>query len=636
MAPHFQHTTFHEGELAVQKALQVSHDENPTWQGLHSRYDDRIIASPLVALGAIDDQGRPWMTVVGGEAGFARRSRPNTHLSVLDARSLVSATHDPVVRALFGLDGSRDPRDASYGISKADIERGRGALMAGLTIDLATRDRVKFAGRLYTGDLSTATNKGAQLVGGVADMRIQVHVDESLGNCPKYLNKKAIRPHAPSPKPLAAFDISRCLPRKALDLLDRADLFFISSTDGVSMDANHRGGPPGFVRVMSNNSKDGVTLIYPEYSGNRLYQTLGNFAVQGRAGICVPDFATGDVLYLSGHTQILFGPDAARVLPHTKLAVKLIVEDARFVEDALPFRGDVIDYSPYNPPVRRLASEIAAGASAADDGQEPVATATLLNREVLSPTIARFTFGLRVGPRRLQEWTPGQHVTLDFGPVLDIGWAHMRDDDPGSLNDDFVRTFTVSNVPPRAGGELLEDGAELQITARRHGLATKLLWQHDLDTPLQLGILGFGGTESFRLDDRDPPKLPVFVAAGVGITPVLGQAPALLARGAKLQVLWSLRGEDLPVAVDTFERIPSLAERTMLRVTGVGADPKLVRKLSTLGSAVVFGKMTREVLLSYNAQGVPRRYYLCTGPGLHKELSEWLAGEGVRSESFEY
>lgn len=635
MAVQFHHTTFHEGELAIQKTLRVSHDENPTWQGLHTRYDERIIASPLIALGALDNMGRPWMTVVGGSAGFARRSRPESHLPVLDVQSLVSTMHDPVIGSLFGLDSSQDPKDASCWISKGDIEKGEGKMMAGLSIDLATRDRVKFGGRLYTGTLSTATNRGTRLAAGVADMHIQVYVDESLGNCPKYLNKKAIRPHTPSPK---SRDSDTVLSQKVLHLLNKADLFFISSTDGKSMDVNHRGGPPGFVRVMANNSKDGVTLIFPEYSGNRLYQTLGNLHVQKQAGICIPDFDTGNVLYLTGTTQILVGSEAARILPHTKLAVKFAVVHKWFVEDALSFRGDVIDYSPYNPPVRRLATEITNGASAAEDVQKTVATAALLSREFLSPTIARFTFKLGVGSRPLQKWTPGQHVTLDFGPVLDVGWTHMRDDDPGSLNDDFVRTFTVSNVPPRNGGEKLEDGAELEITTRRHGPATGLLWRHDLSTskPLELGVLGFGGTESFRLDAQDLERLQVFVAAGVGITPVLAQAPELLALGASLQVLWSLKGEDLLVALDSFERIQGLASRTMVFVTGAVRDASLIVKLQTAGCVVIPTRMRRESVLRDPMKWVRPRYYLCTGPQLLKELLEWLSGEDVRYESFEY
>lgn len=82
--------------------------------------------------------------------------------------------------------------------------------------------------------------------------------------------------------------------------MTNSDLFFMSSSHHDSdMDTNHRGGPQGFVRVLSND-EDGLTFIYPEYSGNRLYQTLGNLVETPQAGFVFPDFSTGDVLYLTG------------------------------------------------------------------------------------------------------------------------------------------------------------------------------------------------------------------------------------------------------------------------------------------------------------------------------------------------
>ena len=103
------------------------------------------------------------------------------------------------------------------------------------------------------------------------------------------------------------------------------------------MDTNHRGGPPGFVRALSDDTS--TTLYWPEYSGNRLYQTLGNLQVTPLAGLCFPDFLTGDVLYVTGTTRILVGSDAADALPRSNLVVKLTVTAARLVTKGLPFQG---------------------------------------------------------------------------------------------------------------------------------------------------------------------------------------------------------------------------------------------------------------------------------------------------------
>ncbi len=395
---------WHRGEEEIHRLLNVPlSDKNPTARGLPGPYAYRVAASPLVAVGALDDGGWPWTTVWGGEAQFARPIAP----SVLGMQSLVDVEHDPVVDALFGAkkDGEliRPLREGEDGARTAKP-------MAALSIDLETRDRVKLAGTMAAGAV-------ARQQGGVGQAQLAMLVQESLGNCPKYLNKKAIRPHVPRPR-LETDALP--LPQAAVDLVHKADLFFLSSTDGRTMDTNHRGGAPGFVRVASNAAADGGTvLVYPEFSGNRLYQTLGNLQVRPRVGIAVPDFDTGDVLYLTGTTTTLIGAAAAAVLPHTKLAVRIAVTAARFVRDGLPFRGDGIDHSPYNPPVRRLASELLQYAEQ-EDGGRATTTATLVDREFIAPTIARLTFRLQHPPGErkspLRVWRPGQYVTLDFGP----------------------------------------------------------------------------------------------------------------------------------------------------------------------------------------------------------------------------
>ena len=66
-------------------------------------------------------------------------------------------------------------------------------------------------------------------------------------------------------------------------LLGGADTFFIGTTHPArGADASHRGGPAGFVRV------DGGALWWPVYSGNNMFNTLGNLAVNPVRGLAVP------------------------------------------------------------------------------------------------------------------------------------------------------------------------------------------------------------------------------------------------------------------------------------------------------------------------------------------------------------
>jgi hypothetical protein len=177
-------------------------------------------------------------------------------------------------------------------------------------------------------------------------------------------------------------------------------------------------------------------------------------------------------------------------------------------------------------------------------------------------------------------------------------------------------------------------------------------------TPLKLPVLGFGGDESFRLlpcgafmvNTEKAHQLleqAVFIAAGVGITPLLAQAPEVLAaeatagspqHKAQLCVLWSLRVEDVPLAVDTFDRVKGLASRTRLFVTGktASSDP-LLENLQGSGVDVVTRRMSEhDVLAPSRIAGHHIKYYICTGAELSKTLLVWLAGQSVVSENFAY
>ncbi len=683
------HSQWHPGEEAVQRMLGVPGRENPTVHGLKQAHGYRVNVSPLVAFGTLDEHGRPWATVWGGEAGFCRPIAEN----VLGVNTNADARFDPVMQALFAVPGDAGKpgaKGSEVGSRERQIVNGEvikpegRKVMAALSIDLETRDRVKLAGRFIAGSTIGTTP-------GVANLQMAFAVEEALGNCPKYLNKKRIVPHVPTPElvRIAGFSVDNGLPlpQEAVELIAKADLFFIASKHGDgSMDVNHRGGAPGFLRVFRNRESEansdaagdgGLVLVYPEYSGNRLYQTLGNLSEDPVAGLVIPDFDTCDVLYLTGRTTILVAERAAAYMPRAKLAVRIDVTEARFVRGGLPFRGSVIDYSPYNPPVRPLAME--KKESHEDGTANAIAVATMLTRQVITPTISRYVFRLipaKSGGGRekgiengLRAWYPGQHVTFDFSSELDHGYSHMRDDDPQSLNDDFVRTFTVSaplnpqdlaevetvtadNGGVSAASELrvLRDGAqpELEMVVRRHGSATALLASWNLRVPLEIPVLGFGGVEDFRMpasgvNSETGNRESVFVAGGVGITPLLAQAGGVLGPDGKkekgrLQVLWSLRAEDLPLAVDAFTKIDGLGHVTKLFVTGSLDDARDGRDLNTvkaLGAGVVERRMAKDDVVETGEKG-KRKFFCCTGPAMMKALLQWTEGEEVAFESFEY
>ena len=122
--------------------------------------------------------------------------------------------------------------------------------------DLAARRRLRLNGR-------------GQIAGGV----IEIHAEQVYGNCSHYIQARApIGERGWRPGADAAAVRTTELADEHQRLVARADTFFIATNHPESgADVSHRGGNPGFVRIV-----DGWRLAIPDYSGNNMFNTLGN------------------------------------------------------------------------------------------------------------------------------------------------------------------------------------------------------------------------------------------------------------------------------------------------------------------------------------------------------------------------
>lgn len=353
---------------------------------------------------------------------------------------------------------------------------------------------------------------------------------------------------------------------------------------------------------------------------------------------------------MTGKTSILYGEDAAITLPHSKLAVKFTATKSSFIRKGLSFIAiDTNNPSPYNPAVWPLACELIypptkkSSASASH-------TASLKKREVLTQNIARLTFSVavqhyRTGYNKRMEWEAGQHITLSFAEKLDMGYAHMCDNEPQSLNDDFVRTFTISNPPPRQQACLDSGEVEMEITVRKHGPITGLLFSHPVshvNPQLQIPVLGVSGEPRFRIPIDDTGEKSIFVAGGMGITPLLAQAPGLILRGRDFEVVWSVRAEDLYFVVDSIKRIYGLGDRMSLFITRAEImttdkqwEGGLFSKVQHLVRKTEVRRVSARDLLVLGEKD-KRRFYCCTGSSLKKTIISWLSSEPSEWEDFSY
>ena len=65
------------------------------------------------------------------------------------------------------------------------------------------------------------------------------------------------------------------------DFIGRASYFFLGTTDVDGFpDVSHKGGRPGFVRVL-----DDTTLRFPSYDGNGMFRSLGNIVDTGKVSL---------------------------------------------------------------------------------------------------------------------------------------------------------------------------------------------------------------------------------------------------------------------------------------------------------------------------------------------------------------
>ena len=77
-------------------------------------------------------------------------------------------------------------------------------------------------------------------------------------------------------------------------------MFFLATADaGGRPDCSYKGGLPGFVRVLDDH-----TLAFPDYDGNGMYRSLGNFLVNEHVGLLFLDFERSQRIRVNGRATV--------------------------------------------------------------------------------------------------------------------------------------------------------------------------------------------------------------------------------------------------------------------------------------------------------------------------------------------
>lgn len=160
---------WHDGEEKMQKLMRSPDMDNPTSSMLTAQGASLLQRAPLIAIGALDSENRPWTTVWGGEPGL---SQPLGQ-SMIGIRTPVDMRHDPVVKFLLG--GKVD--------GETTHEQGQGRMVSGLIIDLMARKRVKLFGRMLAGAVEAVNSERPEinLESSEGQVQLVVRIDQSLG-----------------------------------------------------------------------------------------------------------------------------------------------------------------------------------------------------------------------------------------------------------------------------------------------------------------------------------------------------------------------------------------------------------------------------------------------------------------------
>ncbi|WOD09887.1 pyridoxamine 5'-phosphate oxidase family protein [Pseudomonas sp. NyZ704] len=567
--PKHRRSPWHAGEKVLQELHGVSERMEVLGQKVirdhmpdqHREFYQQL---PFMIAGAVDDQQRPWATLLEGPEGFA-------------------TSPDPQQLLLGTQPDSQDP-------AAAGLQPGKSIGLLGIELHTRRRNRIN-------GVIQQVSADG-----------IAVAVEHSYGNCPKYIQTRSYqRVQMPVDRPPRQ-DFTE-LNARATAIIRAADTFFIASyfdhdPHHRSVDVSHRGGRAGFVKVEGNR------LTIPDYAGNLFFNTLGNLQANPVAGLLFVDFANGDILQLTGRTELILDGPLVNAFEGAERLWTLDVTQAVLRPAAVVLRWEFHDYAP---------TSLATGTWAKADEK-------LLQKEkrqqwqqwrviqVQQESKDIRSFVIQPLDDAQITFTPGQHVPVRLQP---------NGDEPP-----LIRTYSVSSAP--------SDG-HIRISVKAQGPAS-----HHLHNTVQVGDLLEVRPPMGSFTLKEAAERPVvLIAAGVGITPLLSMFRELAAQNQQHQ---RQRHVHLFQSARTLEDLPFQTELKALQQR----DPERLhihRALSNPGAEAIAGR-DFDIAGRLDFDQVKARlplddydFYLCGPGGFIQDMYDGLralniADERIHAEAF--
>jgi uncharacterized protein len=297
--------TFHSGEIAIQTQAGVREEAERLCSFISDTIkppaQEFLLTQQLAVASTVDVNGRVWASLLTGTSGF---------LQLLNEQTLQ-------------VNANIIPGDIMYDNLQGNAQIGL------LAIALANRRRLRLNGK-------------AQIQ---PEGQINLQIQQVFFNCPKYIQVRYLETEITESLKQPEISSSESLTQHQQNWIAQTDTFFIASSHPeIGADASHRGGYPGFVQVLHSKK-----LVFPDYSGNNMFQTFGNLAINPNAGLLFINFEQGHTLQLTGKATLIWDEKRLNAFAGAQRLVEFDIEEVLETKNATPMRWRFGEYSPVNP-----------------------------------------------------------------------------------------------------------------------------------------------------------------------------------------------------------------------------------------------------------------------------------------------
>jgi ferredoxin-NADP reductase/predicted pyridoxine 5'-phosphate oxidase superfamily flavin-nucleotide-binding protein len=318
-------------------------------------------------------------------------------------------------------------------------------------------------------------------------------------------------------------DFNNLLSEREASFISARDSFYMASVSETGWPyVQHRGGQPGFVRVI-----DAQTIGFADFSGNRQYVSVGNLRKDDRVSLFFMDYPNRTRLKMLGRVRLV-GDDEPELLAQLELddyravvergfVIKIEAFDWNCPQHITPRYTDADIESTVAPLLQELNALKAGGATTATPavlGDGPLPLVITGVRELAS----------RIRAYELRDPDGGELPEIQAGSHLQIP-LRLEDGSTG------IRHYSICSNPQR------RDIYEIAVLRNDDGDggSSAVHAQFDIGQRLRCAL----PQNNFGLHVDNSPA--VLIAGGIGITPIKPMAQTLRARGSAFKIHYAAR-----------------------------------------------------------------------------------------------